>query len=103
MVSAYSWDGRGNRLSAGPDTYTYDARNQITSGPDGVYTYTARGTLSRVDVGVQADVYSFDSLGRLSQFDEDPRCGYHVIGRVTEIMVERLQATRCQMYSLVRP
>ncbi len=58
---------------------------------------------SLVDDGVASQVYDFDSLGRLSQFDEDPRCGYHVMGRVAEIMAECLQATRCQMYSLARP
>ena len=85
VVSAYTWDGRGNRLSAGPDTYTYDARNRISSGPDGAYTYTARGTLSGVDDGVQADVYGFDSLGRLSVFDDGTDTvsyAYDGLGRV---------------------
>jgi CRP/FNR family transcriptional regulator, cyclic AMP receptor protein len=46
--------------------------------------------------------FAFDAAALREKFDEDPRCGYHVMGRVAEIMAERLQATRRQMHSLAR-
>jgi len=46
--------------------------------------------------------FAFDAAALRAKFDEDPRCGYHVMGRVAEIMAERLQATRRQMHSLAR-
>jgi YD repeat-containing protein len=46
----YTYDGAGNRTSAGGSIYTYDARGELTpaASPAGTtsYSYTARGTMA---------------------------------------------------------
>ncbi len=85
-VTNYTWDGAGNRLTAGSTTSTYDERNRLasatTSGTTTTYTYTARGTratstTSGTTINSTFDAfdrvvtdgstnYSYDSLDRLA-------------------------------------
>ncbi|MFR9795520.1 RHS repeat domain-containing protein [Streptomyces sp. MS06] len=59
-TTAYTYDGAGNRLTAGSTTYTYDARDELVSDGTHTYTYTARGTLSAKD----STAYTFDAYGQ---------------------------------------
>ncbi|MFD1661661.1 LamG-like jellyroll fold domain-containing protein, partial [Streptomyces caeni] len=59
-TTAYTYDGAGNRLTAGSTTYTYNARDQLTSDGTHTYTYTARGTLASKD----STAYTFDAYGQ---------------------------------------
>lgn len=45
---------------------------------------------------------AFDTAALREQFDADPFFGYHVMGRVAELMVKRLQATRHQLINVSR-
>ncbi len=64
-ANAYTYDGAGNRLTAGAKTFTYDARNRITGGSNGSYTWSPRGTLvsGRSSTGV-AIAFTYDALDR---------------------------------------
>ncbi|BCL12610.1 LamG-like jellyroll fold domain-containing protein [Micromonospora sagamiensis] len=87
-VTAYAYDGSGNRTQAGAKTFTYDARNRLTAQTGvGSYVYTPRGTLRQTTSGsvtyeTAADAfgqvvsqqaaggtstYSYDALGRAVQ------------------------------------
>ncbi|WP_406445219.1 LamG domain-containing protein [Streptomyces sp. NBC_00631] len=59
-TTGYTYDGDGNRLTAGATTYTYNARDQLTSDGTHTYTYTARGTLAAKD----STPYTFDAYGQ---------------------------------------
>lgn len=78
-TEALTWDKAGNRLSDGSATpFVYDDRNRLISGPEGSYEYTAWGALAEFQDAntVGADVYDFDSLGRLVQSRQRlERCG----------------------------
>ena len=80
--TAYSWDGAGNRLTAGADTYTYDDRNQILTGPEGTFTYSARGTTDTVSDGVTTVTYTFDAFGRLTDYNGEASYTHDGLDRV---------------------
>lgn len=61
---AYTWDGAGNRTSAGGDVYSYDERNRLVSGPAGAYAHTARGDQESVTGPAGTASWVFDGLGR---------------------------------------
>ncbi|MFI6823458.1 hypothetical protein ACIBJE_21250 [Micromonospora sp. NPDC050187] len=51
-VTAYAYDGSGNRTQAGAKAFTYDARNRLTAQTGvGSYVYTPRGTLRQTTSG----------------------------------------------------
>lgn len=50
----------------------------------------------------QVRCFAFDATALRQKFEEDTALGYHVIGRVAEIMADRLQAARRQMHNLAR-
>jgi YD repeat-containing protein len=54
---AYTWDDRGNRLTAGADVYTYDERNRMLSGP-----CIALGFLETLDLGSEDGVMSKNQM-----------------------------------------
>jgi len=78
----YSWDGAGNRISAGTDSYTYDARNRLTSGPEGDYTYSPRGDLETITDGGTTVTYGFDPLGRMVDYNGQAAFTYDGLDRV---------------------
>jgi CRP/FNR family cyclic AMP-dependent transcriptional regulator len=45
---------------------------------------------------------AFDAAALRDKFQEDPLFGYHVMGRVAEVMAKRLHATRHQLLNLSR-
>ncbi|MEU1481185.1 LamG-like jellyroll fold domain-containing protein [Streptomyces sp. NPDC005760] len=59
-TTGYTYDGDGNRLTAGSTTYTYNARDQLTSDGTHSYGYTARSTLATKDT----TAYTFDAYGQ---------------------------------------
>ncbi len=64
----YTYDNRGNRLTAGTDTFEYDGRNRLEKDPDGAYVWNPDGTLDTFTPSSgPAEVYSFDAGGRLTQ------------------------------------
>ncbi len=83
VVTNYTYDGAGDRLTAGANTYAYDGQNRLTSGGGSTYTWTDRGTLaSTVKAGVTTAIsedvfgletqngstsYSYDGLGRVAR------------------------------------
>ncbi|NNN05272.1 MAG: RHS repeat-associated core domain-containing protein, partial [Elusimicrobia bacterium] len=70
-VSAYTYDGNGNRLTAsapaiGSKTCTYDAQDRLTSCSNGEsYTYTANGELLSKTLAGATTSYAYDVLGNL--------------------------------------
>lgn len=83
ILTNYTNDGAGNRLTAGPKTFTYDGQNRLTSGAGTTYNWTDRGTLAStitagVTTTVTADVfgletqhgtttYTYDGLERIAR------------------------------------
>ena len=83
VVTNYSYDGAGNRTSAGANTFVYDDQNRITSGAGTTFSWTDRGVLSStLKAGVTTTLvedafgletqngsttYSYDGLGRIAR------------------------------------
>ena len=66
VVTNYTYDAAGNRLTAGANTYTYDQRNRLLSGGGTTYNWSPRGTLVST-TGTAAATYVHDGLDRLTQ------------------------------------
>ncbi|MDG4832086.1 LamG domain-containing protein [Solwaraspora sp. WMMD1047] len=65
-VTAYAYDGSGNRTQAGSKTFTYDARNRLTGQTGvGTYAYTPRGTLRQTIVGSVGYETTADAFGQV--------------------------------------
>jgi YD repeat-containing protein len=66
VVTGYTYDAAGNRLTAGGSSYFYDQRNRLTSGAGTTFNWSARGTLAST-TGTGAATYVHDGLDRLTQ------------------------------------
>lgn len=67
VISNYTYDGNGNRLSA-PDlttTPTYDNQDRLLTYGGTTYTYTANGELETKNIGGLITKYSYDAPGNL--------------------------------------
>jgi len=75
IVSTYTYDSNGNRVSGpeGTATYSYDAQDRLTqssvlSPPSStIYAYTVNGELLTKEVGGQTTTYDYDELGNLTR------------------------------------
>jgi len=83
VVTGYTYDGAGNRTTAGASTFTFDDQNRITAGAGVTYTWSDRGTLtSTLKAGVTTNIttdvfgletqngatsYTYDGLGRIAR------------------------------------
>jgi len=73
VMSPFTYDDNGNRLSGpeGTTTYTYDAQDRLItqSSVHGTqsYTYTANGELFTKTVSGQTTAYTYDELGNLTR------------------------------------
>jgi RHS repeat-associated protein len=67
-ATTYTYDGAGNRKTAGAATFNYDQRNRLLSSVSGgvttSYSYTARGTMRQTVAGTATTNLVFDALGR---------------------------------------
>ena len=71
VVSTYSYDANGNRLSHTQGTSTtngsYDDQDRLISYGDATYTYAANGELASKTVGTAITTFQYDVLGNLRQ------------------------------------
>jgi RHS repeat-associated protein len=65
-TTAYSYDGAGNRLTAGSASYTYDARNRVLTGPASTYVWKNRGTPVSQTVSGVTTTYTTDAAERIT-------------------------------------
>jgi large repetitive protein len=63
-VTGYTYDGDGNRLTAGPVTYTYNAQDQLTSDGTSSYSYTPDGDIASVTAAGSTVSYTSDAFGQ---------------------------------------
>ncbi len=82
----YTYDNRGNRLTAGTDSFSYDGRNRLRSDPDGTYEWHPDGTLDTyTPVSGAVEVYDFDAAGRVvgvSSGSEGTTYSYDALDRI---------------------
>jgi RHS repeat-associated protein len=64
-AEAYSYDGAGNRVSAGSAALAYDAADRLTAAPNTSYTFTLNGELASQTVGTAITTYDWNSLHQL--------------------------------------
>ncbi len=73
LVSQYTYDANGNRLSHwtpdGTDTGSYDDQDRLLTYGDGTYTYTAAGELLTKTDPSGTTTYDYDPLGNLRRVD----------------------------------
>jgi RHS repeat-associated protein len=69
----YTYDNRGNRLTAGTESFTYDDRNRLTSDGDGTYTWTPAGAMDTYTPtnGDPVEDYDHDAAHRLAAVSSD--------------------------------
>ncbi len=71
--TSYTYDGAGNRLTAGPASYTYDARNRTLTGPASSYVWKNRGSPVSQTVSGVTTTYATDAAERITS---TARTGY---------------------------
>jgi RHS repeat-associated protein len=64
-AEAYSYDGVGNRVSAGSAALAYDAADRLTGAPNTTYTYTLNGELASRTDGTAITTFDWNSLHQL--------------------------------------
>ncbi len=65
-TTAYTYDGAGNRLTAGSASYTYDARNRMLTGPASTYVWKNRGSPVSQTVSGVTTTYTTDAAERIT-------------------------------------
>jgi RHS repeat-associated protein len=82
-TTSYTYDGAGNRLTAGTNTYTYDERNRLKSGPNNsVYTWTARGTPMNQGSTATPLTFTTDAANRITATNQSATFIYDVLDRL---------------------
>ncbi|NJD69712.1 MAG: PKD domain-containing protein [candidate division NC10 bacterium] len=70
VLSSYTYDGNGNRLSlttpSGTVNGSYDAQDRLTQYGSTTYSYSANGDLQSTTTGGQVTTYQYDVLGNLT-------------------------------------
>ncbi len=65
LVSTFTYDGNGNRLSNGATLGTYDTQDRLLHYGSTIYSYTLAGDLKLKVTGNQTTTYQYDALGNL--------------------------------------
>ena len=85
IISEYTYDSNGNRLSHNTVTGTYDARDRLITSGNNSYTYTPNGELlTRTDTSTnETTTYTYDVLGNLVSvtLPDGKQIGYVIDGR----------------------
>ena len=95
----YTYDGAGNRLTAGTSTFTFDARNRMLTGPSSTYAWTNRGSpVSQTVGGVTTTYKPRDFVGRHSRMQVSQTVGGVTTTYVTD-SAERVTSASKPLYT----
>lgn len=107
IITSYSYDANGNRLSRNTITGTYDGQDRLLTYGNYNYTYTANGELKTQNDNNQTTSYTYDVQGNLTNvtLPNGTKIGYLIDGRNRRIG-KNLNGTKVQGFlyqSSLRP